>query len=119
MEINHTDCNCFEFYLKQLAKHQPKEYKIVLIDNAGFHSTKHIKVPHNIYLMNIPAYCPELNPCEQVWQFIKQRLKNQYFDHMGQLRKWMDNIVNKMTKKQIISITSNHHYLDSFNATFK
>lgn len=43
-----------------------------MIDNAGFHATQNIKVPDNIFLLRIPPYCPELNPCEQIWQFIKK-----------------------------------------------
>lgn len=67
-EINGTDAKIFERYLQEFSKYKPKQYKIVVIDNAGFHSTKNIQVPDNIYLLRIPPYSPELNPCEQVWQ---------------------------------------------------
>ena len=70
-EINGVDVKIFEAYLNAFFKHRPDEYKIVVIDNAGFHSTKHIEIPDNIYLLNIPPYCPELNPCEKIWQHIK------------------------------------------------
>lgn len=69
-EINGVDTTIFEAYLKGFSRYKPKEYKIVVIDNAGFHSTKNIEVPDNIYLLRIPPYNPELNPCEQVWQYI-------------------------------------------------
>lgn len=75
-EINGVDTTIFEQYLKAFSLYKPTEYKIVVIDNAGFHSTKNIEIPENIFLLRIPPYCPELNPCEQVWQFIKNRYKN-------------------------------------------
>ncbi|NQX86320.1 MAG: transposase [Flavobacteriaceae bacterium] len=72
-----------EAYLKEFSAHKPEEYKIIVIDNAGFDSTKNIDIPDNIYLLSIPPYTPELNPCEQVWQYIKNRYKNKRFKRYG------------------------------------
>jgi transposase len=115
-EINGVDTTIFESYLKHFSKYRPKEYKIVIIDNAGFHSTKNIEIPENIFLLRIPPYAPELNPCEQVWQYIKNRYKNQRFENMETLRKWLHKTVNIMDKELIKSITSNHHYTKAFYA---
>ena len=114
-EVNGVNCKIFESYLKHLSAHRPEEFKILVIDNAGFHSTKNIEIPKNIYLLNIPAYCPELNPCEQVWKYIKQRFKNHVFDDIQKLKEWLYNMVNSMTADTIKSICSNHHYLNAFN----
>ena len=46
-----TDSVCKDFfieYLNELSKQNPKELKIVVIDNAGFHSTKNVELPNNI-----------------------------------------------------------------------
>jgi transposase len=116
-EINGVDTTIFESYLKHFSEYKPKEYKIVVIDNAGFHSTKNIEIPENIFLLRIPPYTPELNPCEQVWQYIKNRYKNQRFETMEDLKKWLHNMVNVMNKDLIKSITSNIHYSKAFYAT--
>ncbi len=115
-EINGVDTKIFEAYLEAFSKQRPQEFKIVVIDNAGFHSTKHINIPANIFLLNIPPYSPELNPCEQVWKFIKQRYRNQTFLTMDKLKEWLHSTVKNMTKESIISICSNHHFLNAFNA---
>ncbi|MDY6800038.1 MAG: transposase [Bacteroidota bacterium] len=74
------NCPVFgEAYLQTFSKHHEIKYKIVVIDNAGFHSTKNINVPDNIFLLNTPPYCPELNPCEKIWQYLKSRFKNHPF----------------------------------------
>lgn len=117
-EINGVDTTIFEAYLNHFSKYKPKEYKIVVIDNAGFHSTKHIKIPENIFLLRIPPYSPELNPCEQVWQYIKNRYKNQSFENMKLLKSWLHQTVNEMNENIIKSITKNHHYLNVFNDVF-
>jgi len=116
-EINGVDSIIFEAYLKEFSAHKPEEYKIIVIDNAGFHSTKNIDIPDNIYLLNIPPYTPELNPCEQVWQYIKNRYKNKRFKDMEELKNWLHNFTNQMTTELIKSITSNHHYIDALNAS--
>lgn len=117
-EINGTDTKIFEAYLQAFSKHRQEEYKVVVIDNAGFHSTKNIDIPDNICLLNIPPYCPELNPCEKIWQHIKSRFKNKTFDTMTNLKEWLANCVKQMKEKQIMSITHNQKYLDDFNAAF-
>jgi transposase len=90
-----------------------------VIDNVGFHSTKNIEVPDNIHLLRIPPYNPELNPCEQIWQYIKNRFKNQRFETMQELREWLHNTVCQMQEQTIKSITGNHHYLNALYAAFK
>ncbi len=118
-EINGVNNQIFEAYLQAFSLYKPKEYKIVVIDNAGFHSTKNIDVPDNIFLLRIPPYTPELNPCEQIWQYLKSRFKNKRFETMDKLKQWLHKMVKEMKTETIQSITSNHHYLDAFNATFK
>lgn len=117
-EINDTTCDIFKRYLHEFSKQRPNEYKIVVIDNARFHLVKQDEIPENIFLLNIPAYTPELNPCEQVWQYIKTRYKNQLFKTMIELREWLWNTVVNMHPNTIMSITGNHHYLNNFKAAF-
>lgn len=118
-EINGVDSKIFEAYLQNFSRRNPKEYKILIIDNAAFHSTKNIDVPENIFLLRIPPYSPELNPCEQIWQYIKYRFKNKYFKDMTELKEWLDQIVNQMDNELIKSIVSNHRYKDLFMTHFK
>lgn len=118
-EINGVDKRIFEEYLNEFAKQDPKELKIIVIDNAGFHSTKDMNLPENIKLVRIPPYSPELNPCEKVWHFIKQKYKNQFFANLDNLRQWLVETIRKHLKKdRIKSITKNQLYLDAFVAHF-
>lgn len=115
-EIEQVNCEIFEKYLYQFSRYKPDEYKIVVIDNAGFHSTKNISVPDNIYLLRIPPYTPELNPCEQIWKYIKDRFKNNVFKNLKELKEWLHNFVKDMDSKTIKSIVSNEHYKNAFYA---
>jgi len=42
---------------------------LLILDQAGWHSTPKLKVPDNITLLFLPPRSPELNPVENVWQF--------------------------------------------------
>ncbi len=64
------------FIAKEIDKHA-----VVVMDRAGWHISKNLKIPKNITIMHLPAYAPELNPNENCWQFIKSReLKNRVFE---------------------------------------
>lgn len=115
-EINCVTSKAFEAYLEQLSKHRPNQFKIVVIDNARFHATQNIKIPDNIKLLNIPPYSPELNPCEQIWRYIKDRFKNKSFNSLDDIKQWLQLFVQNMNTDLIKSIVGNHHYLNAFNA---
>ena len=56
-------------------------HAIVILDRAGWHTTKKLRVPGNITLMPLPPRAPELNPAENIWQFIRQNwLSNRVFN---------------------------------------
>jgi putative transposase len=58
----------------------PEAHALVLLDQAGWHLSKRLVVPANITLMPLPAKAPELNPVENVWQFLRDNwLSNRFF----------------------------------------
>ena len=53
---------------------------MLLLDQAGWHTTKKLIVPDNIILLPLPARSPELNLVENLWQFLRDNwLGNQIF----------------------------------------
>ena len=58
--------------LKQFSRQLPEDIHAVLIwDQAGFHKAKELSVPENISIIELPAYSPELNPVENLWQYLR------------------------------------------------
>jgi len=58
----------------------PGHHAVLLLDQAGWHIAKHLAVPINITIMKLPPKCPELNPQENVWQFLRDNwLSNRIF----------------------------------------
>jgi putative transposase len=44
---------------------------LLVLDGAGWHSSPRLAVPENIVLLPLPPYAPELNPMENVWEFLR------------------------------------------------
>ncbi len=54
---------------------------MVVLDQAGWHTTQKLRPPDNLTLLPLPPRSPELNPAENVWQHLRQRfLSNRVFD---------------------------------------
>ena len=55
-------------------------HAVLLVDQAGWHMSTGLVVPPNITMMALPPKCPELNPVENVWQFMRDNwLSNRVF----------------------------------------
>ncbi len=56
------------------------EQAILVLDNAGWHVAKALKVPGNLTLMHLPPYSPELNSSENLWHYLRSHyLSNRSF----------------------------------------
>ena len=58
-----------------------KAHAVVLMDRAGWHRADKLKVPKNLTIILLPARSPELNPVENIWQYLRQNwLSNRVFE---------------------------------------
>jgi transposase len=118
-QIEGTTSEIFYKYLKAFSKHKPNEFKIIIIDNAGFHSLAKYDIPKNIKLVRIPAYSPELNPAEKIWAYIKEFYKNKVFENLDNVKDWLSDFVkNKLTEQKILTITHNKLFFGAFTGCF-
>lgn len=61
-------------------------HAVVLLDRAPWHTTAKLRLPRNISLIFLPLRNPELNPVENVWQFLRTNwLANTVFDNMDHI----------------------------------
>jgi transposase len=49
----------------------PGAHAVVLLDQAAWHTSAKLKIPANISLLPLPPKSPELNPTENVWQYLR------------------------------------------------
>jgi len=76
-------CNteAMQLHLEEISNRvAPGAHAVVILDQAAWHTTAKLEVPDNITLMALPPKSPELNPVENVWQFMRQNwLSNRVF----------------------------------------
>ena len=60
----------------------PGAHAVLMLDQAGWHMSNHLVVPANITLLPLPPLSPELNPVENIWQYLRQNwLSNRIFEN--------------------------------------
>ncbi len=54
---------------------------VIIMDGAGWHKSGALNIPENLSVLFLPPYSPELNPTENIWQFLRQKyLSNRVFE---------------------------------------
>ena len=76
-------CNteAMQWHLDEIAAQvAPGAHAVVILDQAGWHTTKKLALPDTITLLPLPPRAPELNPVENTWQFMRENwLSNRVF----------------------------------------
>jgi transposase len=58
-----------------------------------------------VILLFQPAYSPEVNPIERLWEYIKEQLKWLRFEQIEELRAALQKELEKLTNEVIASLT--------------
>jgi len=75
----------------------PGAHALLLLDQAGWHTTDKLILPDNITLLPLPAKAPELNPVENVWQFMRENwLSNRVFQSYDEILEHCCDAWNKL-----------------------
>ena len=61
-----------------LAKKYPRQLILLFVDGAGNHHSDELVVPANIMLRLLPPHSPELNPQENLWDEMREKIFKNY-----------------------------------------
>lgn len=77
-----ANTEAMQMHLNEISKHvAPKAHGVILMDRAGWHTTDKLDIPKNITIILLPSRSPELNPVENIWQYLRQNwLSNRVFE---------------------------------------
>lgn len=116
--IDHSLCfplvntDCMNMYLKDLSLTLGEKEAILVMDCAGWHKSKNLRIPENILIVYLPPYSPELNPVEKFWQYIKSRLiKNRIYKSLATLENAVSDFITNLDSKTIKITCSINHVL--------
>jgi hypothetical protein len=64
----------------------PSKRVLLVLDQAGWHTSPQLVVPAGIHLLFLPPYSPELQPCERLWPLSNEGVANQSFQTLDDLQ---------------------------------
>lgn len=77
-----ADTEAMQRHLEEISHHVAEgAHAVLLLDRAGWHTTDKLHVPSNITAIFLPSRAPELNPVENIWQYLRANwLSNTVFE---------------------------------------
>ena len=71
--LPYANAQAMSLHLAEISRHvRPGAHAVLVLDGAGWHGAASLAIPANITLLPLPPYSPELNPVENVWQYLRQ-----------------------------------------------
>ena len=82
LALPYADTEAMQLHLDEISRHVAEgAHAVLLLDRAGWHTTGNLDMPENITPIFLPSRAPELNPVENVWQYLRSNwLSNRVFD---------------------------------------
>jgi hypothetical protein len=67
-----VNAQTMSLFLAEVAQRHAQEFVLLVMDQAGWHLAGELVVPPNMRLLFLPAYSPELNPAEHLWESLRE-----------------------------------------------
>ena len=94
-------------YLEEFSRAYPLEKILLIMDQAGWHGSKGLIVPENIAIELLPAYSPELNPVERLWQWLRRHVcRNRFFLSLEELTDALCATIRRLSESFLSSLCS-------------
>jgi len=103
--LPNVNIKCMNIFLNEFSKFIKNRKTLIVMDGAGWHKSDKLRFPKNIRIIIQPAYSPELNPIEKLWQYIKDHtIKNKIFKTLRELENRVCRFVQTLTPEIIKSV---------------
>ena len=105
LKLPNVDTTCMNVFLEEMSKEIGENEVVVVMDGASWHKSKDLVTPKNITIKILPPYCPELNPVERLWLYIKQNtIRNKIYETLSLLEEAVCNFIQNLKKDEIKQI---------------
>lgn len=112
-EYSQLNSENFQQFLNTLSEQLGNTVAVMQLDRASAHRSQDLEWPENIIPIFQPAHCPELNPIERFWQFLKSLWKGENFAALDALRQRVTHELQQLSVEQVQSLTSFDFILDA------
>jgi transposase len=109
------DVACVQAFLHEFARSYPESLNLLVWDGAPAHTAHALIVPSNVVLIQLPAYSPELNPIERLWQDLRYRLGSELPPSLHALREKTAALIRAYSPEQLASLCGYSYLLTLFH----
>ena len=109
-QLNH---NCFQEFLNGFAQKYSDYFNLIIMDNGSFHKALLLDWADHVMPIYLPAYSPELNPIERLWEHTKKDLKWENYSSLDKLKEQVDIIIKSLTNEEVLSLCGWHYILEA------
>jgi transposase len=110
--VNNTDA--MNVFLELLSAQYARHNIILILDGAGWHTSRGLTIPENICLLLLPPYSPELNPVEHIWDYIREQkgFNNNTFETITHVEDRLEAALKQISQEnQVIKSLCNFSWL--------
>lgn len=86
----------------------PHKRVLLVLDQAGWHTTGQLAVPEGIHLVFLPAHSPELQPAERLWPLCNEGLANKLCATMAELEEALAHWLVQIRDEAVCRLTHYH-----------
>lgn len=104
-EYERLDSEQFQLFLDALSAQLGDDIALLQLDQAKAHQALSLNWHENLIPILQPAHCPELNPIERLWQFLKAQLKGETFATLTALKTRIRQLLNDLVPEQVATLT--------------
>lgn len=97
-------------FLDGFAERHRDTFNILILDRSGAHTAKTLRIHEHIALLFLPAYSPELNPIERVWEDVRGQMAWKHFAHLDCMEDELEAVLATYTAERLQSL-SGYPYL--------
>src|SRR6202522_1300974 len=101
LALPHANTEAMQLHLDEIsATVAVGAHAVLIFDRAGWHTTPNLLIPENITPIWLPSRAPELNPVENIWQYLRANwLSNRVFETFDDIIEPICDAWTKLTAK--------------------
>ena len=116
-EFDTMNSENFQEFLNAFELAYPEGQHVIVVDGSRTHFAKKLEIPPCIKLLQLPPYCPELNPIERVWLSLKRHLNWKNWPTLDKLKDEVMTIIDSWDELDIFNLTAYPYIREALNVT--
>lgn len=113
----YVDTTIMSIFLQYIANVYPDHFLIMILDKAGWHNARELKVPEKMKIVFLPPYSPELNPMEHIWDHLRENyFSNIAFDSLDEVENTLcEGLKNLFHNHEMVKSLTKFYWLNSIS----